>query len=160
MVSMCGLLRICIASILGIGLVYGLAGSRTWSKPLPGKVWAVAIGLIVLGKFLLTSGNEVIAVSSDANGYVHFASLSYYLNAELPFRPVVFPLWLTLTSFTGVPLRFIMEGMHCLSCGILVYALLQWGVCHAAGLLIFFLMIFHRFSFGMLNTTSSKEPFR
>ena len=127
-------------------------------RPFPGscKFWLVVAGLISISKLFLVSGNEIIAVNSDAAGYIYYATCGYFGNADLPIRPFVYPVWLSLISVTGIPLRFIMEISHIASCGFLTAVLVSRGLPPATGILAFSMMVFHPFSFGMLNTTYSE----
>ena len=117
----------------------------------------ILILLIILLKFILIFHNEIIIANDDMAGYIGYAKYGFFGSREIPFRPFFYPLWLFITSFTKIPYRYIIEGMYIASAGLLAYALLQYALPKVSALLLFCWMVFHPFSFGLLNTTYSES---
>lgn len=134
---------------------YCLAG---WFFPvlLSRKAIIPTIGLMILVKLILISQNEILAVNGDTNGYVYYANSGYFNETELPGRPFFYPVWLFITSLTTFPYRYLVEIGHIASCGFFVFCLTCSGLPLIASLLMFGCMVFHPFTFGMLNSTYSE----
>lgn len=108
-------------------------------------------------KLLLISGEEIVAryqplddlwqILAASRGYWLGTDYNYSTFAHLP----VYPLWIALTYFTGIPLRIATEVVYLLAAFAFASVLVRAGVGLAVGAICYGLLVFHPASFQLFN---------
>jgi hypothetical protein len=146
------LLRLWSWGLIILGLVaarhrIAAGGKMLVSSPL-GKL---AI-LVVLLRVVLISHDEIVATVSDEQEYMVLAKSWYYHAVpELYFRLPVYPLFVALTSTTGLPLRLVIELVQIASYALLAAALRRCGFSRWAVFAVFAWMTLSHESAGWNN---------
>jgi hypothetical protein len=105
-------------------------------------------------KLTMVSGNEVVAEPDDALAYLRL-STKYWTGPQFPFRPAAYPIWIALVHMTGIPLRIAIEMLFLFSGFMFALALIKIEVRSVVALAVFAAIVFHPFSFSMLDRTMS-----
>lgn len=130
-------------------------GKTTYSKlPQLLIVWLV---LLIVGKIILTSREEMVAVWSphDDLWQVWSAQRWYWgggaYGTDHLYRLPIYPLFIKLVSITGIPLRIAVELIYCLSCSLLSISLFRIGIPAILAATLAFVGIFQPYSFQLFN---------
>ena len=113
--------------------------------------------LLAIVKLILIGADEIIArnqplddlwqILAAARGYWFRGSYNVFSFVHLP----VFPLWIALVHFTGIPLKIANEVAYIFGSFWLTYAIRQMNGRKIVALLIFAALVFHPTSFHLFN---------
>lgn len=131
---------------------------RIWTR------FGLALGIVALGllKLWVVHTEEIYGSSAeyDALWYVG-AAKHWYWGATYSWtafvRPCVYPLFIALVHFFGIPLRLAIELAQIGGCAVLIAAFRKAGVPRWICLMIFGLMVLHPASFLYNNHTMSES---
>jgi hypothetical protein len=87
----------------------------------------VTLALLAALKVYLVTGQDIFPGPSDAYGYLRSADYWYWGNAASWARPPSFPLFVTVFSKTGLPLRITFELVYIIASACLAIAMLRLG---------------------------------
>lgn len=114
-----------------------------WKRRMTSRAgfWSV-VALLLLGRLLLASQDEIIASTADPADFVSLASHGYYgAPVTALSRPAVYPLFLALVDTTGISLRIAIEIVQGLCFALFACACLRCGVSRLATLAVFGSMV-------------------
>ena len=120
------------------------------------KTLAITVILaLCIVKILLVSGNEILAKPWDSATYVALGEEWYWNVDQMPPRPPGYPIWISLVSCTGLPLRMGIEVLFLYSCFIFACASWRCGLHTAWAVAVFGVMVFHPYSFRFFDAALS-----
>jgi hypothetical protein len=119
-----------------------------------GRIFLAILLALSFLKLVLVSGNEIIAEPDDALTYLRL-SMKYWTGSQFPFRPAAYPSWIAFVHITGIPLRIAIEILLLCSGISLAWTLKKIGIWSVVSCAVFTAVIFHPFSFIILDRTMS-----
>ncbi|KKR12042.1 MAG: hypothetical protein UT41_C0004G0009 [Candidatus Wolfebacteria bacterium GW2011_GWC2_39_22] len=120
--------------------------------------WAALI-LLAASKLILVANNEILALYAphDELWHISAASRAFWFAKEYTqmtfIQYPVYPLFIFITHFFGIPLRVIIEIFYILSAFLLSLSLIKAGLNRFLGIICFALIIFQPITFYLFDHT-------
>jgi hypothetical protein len=106
-------------------MVGGILSGRRTSQDL--LAFYVVLALLAALKVYLVTGQDIVATPYDAYGYLRMADYWYWGSASSSYRRPSFPLFVAVSSNTGLPLRLTFELFYIIASARFATAMLRLG---------------------------------